>query len=476
MLQKMCRAELSHVDLKAIGSARGFDAQTWGSRELVQHVFLSGQGVKAALALLSEAEILGLHLLNFKGEEVDLEFFKRLYPETVKPDLYATYTERFKGLFQKVNLQLIRRGILLFGTLSERMLRTPVLERRRFRFPEEFVPWLPAPFRTHAPPAGIVENHYQRLLREKLVGILRPAGTSGVPLPSAPGLWRVADGELLFGGKPYRAASLRAWPAAQLEALFPSADKKQSSDFRPIPLLRYALSRLPENEWVAVKDLLPLWTMAFPRTKMPDPQNVCAEGCRLGCFERTEHEGIHFYRLPRLTDPWEDAPPGDFLSVQGPEEVQVDLDRIPLDALERVEEVSSFRIAAGSLRIVPNFLKTSHASLEAWAGPVFLWLRNHHPAFQRVAESIEQKRGKLIVHENLLVARIGDLSLKVMLEKKFGAPGQWADLAEDFVAFPQGLLPEIQSWLKKSGHVIKSIQAQPEIPGDTEKPEPGTDG
>jgi hypothetical protein len=90
---------------------------------------------------------------------------------------------------------------------------------------------------------------------------------------------------------------------------------------------------------------------------------------------------------------------------------------------------------------------------------VFRWLRERHPAFRRTSETIELRRGKLIVHQNLLVARVSDLSLKVMLEKKFGEPGQLVSLSREFVAFPNGLLPEIKGWLKKSGHVVKSLNS-----------------
>jgi hypothetical protein len=41
-----------------------------------------------------------------------------------------------------------------------------------------------------------------------------------------------------------------------------------------------------------------------------------------------------------------------------------------------------------------------------------------------------------------------------MLEKRFGGPGQLVALSAEYVAFPKGLLPELQSWMKKSGHVI----------------------
>ena len=73
MLKAMC-LELSQADLKAIGQSRGFDPQTVASRALLEHVFLSEQGLPAAVASLTEAETLGLHLLNCLGEAVGLDF------------------------------------------------------------------------------------------------------------------------------------------------------------------------------------------------------------------------------------------------------------------------------------------------------------------------------------------------------------------------------------------------------------------
>jgi len=118
MLKEMF-LELGQADLKAIGRSRGFDPQTIASPQLMQHVFLSEQGVAAALASLSETESLGLHLLNCFQDEVDVEFFRKMYPDSApRNSFYGSYTERFHGLFQQVKTQLIRRGVLLFGTLT----------------------------------------------------------------------------------------------------------------------------------------------------------------------------------------------------------------------------------------------------------------------------------------------------------------------------------------------------------------------
>ena len=98
MLKEMF-LELGQVDFKAIGRSRGFDPQTIASPQLMQHVFLSEQGVAAALASLSEAESLGLHLLNCIQDEVGLEFFRKTTrmhaPQSVLRQLHGAVPRAF---------------------------------------------------------------------------------------------------------------------------------------------------------------------------------------------------------------------------------------------------------------------------------------------------------------------------------------------------------------------------------------------
>ncbi len=55
---------------------------------------------------------------------------------------------------------------------------------------------------------------------------------------------------------------------------------------------------------------------------------------------------------------------------------------------------------------------------------------------------LSERRGKTILHENLTIARVSDLSLKVAIEKALG--NNLVSLKNDFVAFPRGLLDEVQ--------------------------------
>jgi hypothetical protein len=459
MLKEMF-LELGQVDLKAIGRSRGFDPQTIASPQLMQHVFLSEQGVVAALASLSETEFLGLHLLNCVQDEVGLEFFRKIYPDsTPRNPFYGTYTEQYKGLFQQVKTQLVRRGLLLFGTLTANESGGAVLQRRRFRFPEVFASLLPAPFKVSKLSTAAVPQYRRELLRQKVTEILPEAAASSAKAGSEEGRWRLAEGELLCGGQPFRMERLEAWRARQFEVAVGYTNKALPTALLPVPLLRYALSRLREDEWLAPSEVLPLWKMVMAGAKAPEPRAVCEAGFQWACLEKAEQEGAGYYRLPQQADAEAASPPEAFLDVRDAVRVRICLEHTPLAALARLGEIFRLEAAGGDLWARPNLLKISHAPDKALIDPMVCWLREHHPAFRGTMETVEERRGKVIVHENVLVARVSDLSLKVMLEKRFGGPGQLVALAAEFVAFPMDLLPELASWMKKSGHVIKSTHA-----------------
>ena len=459
MLSAMCQRELALVDFKAIGRSRGFDGETTASRVLLQHALLSERGLSEAMALLTETEILGLHLLHHRGEAVGLDFFQRIYPDSAAKDRYGTYTARFKGVLQKVKANLVRRGLLLFCTLSPGIQNQSVSERMRFLFPEEFAPFLPAPFPPRCLGAAVTREHRKEVSQSKLMEILqlghaRTSDSKG----REDECWTLTDGELLFGGKPFSAERFRAWPVRRLAADFPGV-KGEVEAFRPVPLLRYALSRLGEDEWAAPDDLLPFWKLGLPGGKRPEPRAVCDAGFECGLLEASVQDGLRLYRWRGLVDAASGTPPEHFVAVEDSEEIQIDLERVPLEALARLTEVSHLRVAEGRLRAAPSLLKISHSPAATLESEVFRWLRHNHTGFRTTVENVEEKRGKLIVHENLLVAKVNDPTLQVTLEREFAAPGQLVVLARGFVAFPTGLLPRVQAWMRKSGHVIRSLSS-----------------
>lgn len=73
--------------------------------------------------------------------------------------------------------------------------------------------------------------------------------------------------------------------------------------------------------------------------------------------------------------------------------------------------------------------------------------------------TIRKREGKTIVHDNLMIAAVKDLSLRVLLEKKFSNSKQVVTLSDEFISFPLNLLPEIEKIVNKSGHAVKYVDA-----------------
>jgi hypothetical protein len=87
--------------------------------------------------------------------------------------------------------------------------------------------------------------------------------------------------------------------------------------------------------------------------------------------------------------------------------------------------------------------------------PLVDWLQKNSPAFRQAIETLRQRRGKTILHENLAVARVSDLALKVTIEKALG--DRLVALGEEYIAFPDALIDEVTRVVTKSGHVVKEV-------------------
>ena len=182
---------------------------------------------------------------------------------------------------------------------------------------------------------------------------------------------------------------------------------------------------------------------------------VCESGWRWGCLARQELDGKTWYRLappPAAAD----TPPDQYLEILGDDSVALDLETADFEALEKLVAVSDQRAAPGrrpALLITPNLAKLGRAADALLDMPLTAWLEKNSPAFRQAMETRRQRRGKTILHENLSVARVGDLALKVALEKALG--NRVVSLGEDCIAFPQEAVAEVKRIVNKLGHVVK---------------------
>ncbi|HUG70138.1 MAG TPA: hypothetical protein VMM76_20480 [Pirellulaceae bacterium] len=452
MLHQMCHSLLAATDIKELCRARGFAAEALKSPGILETLFLSPQGVSEVLASLEPGELAALHLLRSVDGPVDVSFFARVYG---KRNLRGTFSQRFQSVFSEVKQRLIRRGVLLWSEERQRLFKKESkLELTRLQLPVEFYNHLP-PLIPAAREFSGAGNWNANVASDKLIEDLGNSSNA-----TKERLVCVEDGELRISGKPFTSATMTRWQqngwaeaAKQPKQFTYEASKSKQPDEAMIAIL----SELDDHAWADVEQLAePL--RIFCDTTV-DAAAVCEAGWKWGLLERRREEDKTWYRL---------VSPQDRVAVHRyliPNEqddcVTVDLRAVPLAALEQIVAISNQRVSPGgngSLLITPNFVKLGRADDELLASEPVQWLVEHTKPFAEMYVLLSERRGQTILHEDVALARVSDLSLKVAIEKALGQ--NVVLLKNDFIAFPRGRWAEVQRVVKKSGHVVKEIVAK----------------
>lgn len=226
----------------------------------------------------------------------------------------------------------------------------------------------------------------------------------------------------------------------------------------PVDVTLYTISQLGEHEWLPA-DSLAVILKIFTGDDVNHPcEQICEAGWEWGCLVKVVVDKTAYYRLP--DDSLEDAAaptPGQYLQIAPDGTVVLDLVKIPYTVLEVLASVALLDIHNANLRATANIIKIGDALMTVRKEGVFEWLRENSSGFRTAIEIAEKRWGKQIIHEDLMVAQVKDLSLKVQIEKSCTS-SQLASLPDDYIAFPCGVLPAIQKIVGASGHVIKKVR------------------
>lgn len=445
LLHTMC-AELSNADLNAIRKARGFSARETTSRTAFASFYVTSVGVEEAMQALTSEETFTLSLLHETGE-VDITFFERLYGAGNR---YDTFTQQFKPTFDEVKKNLVRRGLVVMAQVKMRG-DTVQLERWRFALPPEFAPYLP--------PRPAVQNddpgmENETIVRRKLLEL-----TGGSPtIPKHPVPIHLSNGSIYLKDQPFSLDTFYTW---QLQAWQKSLDVFKRNVPASLSPTEAALKLLSAENWTAPGALKPALQIYCFGGKIPSIERLLKTGWELGLLSRLEIESVSHYRLAPAYDPtaadvpypatlkWAEA-----ASKSG--SIKIDLRLIPLDDLDLLNRLAHLELQQGVLHASPSPIKLGRATPAQRNAPLSRWLAEQVPAFREALESVNAKWGKTLLHENLLVARVRDLSLRVQLERELGQ--NLVLLNERFIAFPHELLSEVEKVLKKTGFVIKTVK------------------
>jgi hypothetical protein len=453
MLHQMCHEVLAEADVKAICKNRGLPNQAATSRSMLETLFLSDAGVAVAMRTLDRTEIALLHLLTSQDKPVDVAFFSRLAPPQSERWSHGTFSQQFQGAFSRVKDRLVRGGILLLALGPESLTKKTKMERWQFALAVQLARHLPPLVESAKRLSG--EGDWRTdVAREKLKTALGRAADREIKNDSV----EIVDGELRWGDQPFRADRVVEWQKLRWQTeTNPAKPRREADPYTLLPseaVLRI-LAGLDADLWSDADALtVPLEIFCGSRV---DAGSVCEIGWRWGFLARQEAEGRKWYRLaPRSAGAV--TPPDRYLAVRGDEGVAVNLDVVPFEALETLVLTSDQRQVPGGppfLLVTPNLVKLGRTTDTVGALPLADWLQKNSGAFHQALETVRQRRGKTILHENLSVARVSDLSLKVALEKALGR--RIVPLGEEFLAFPSGAVAEVKRLVAQRGHVVKEV-------------------
>ena len=455
MLNQMCHEALSNADINAIRKARGFTKRETESRSQFESFFLSSIGLETAMRELAPAEIACLHLLNRKNEEVSVAFFARLYGSRER--YHDTFTQQYQDTFRDVKQNMLRRGLLLMAELRTRSDNTK-MERWRFRFPPEFAPYLPPlipePCQFDAPG----DDRSEKAQREKVLEALDTSTVKHLRQTKFTSI--VTGGDFTVGKQPVSVKRLTEWQeAAWAHGLGVTMPNDDGQSLHPVEAVRILLESLAPGEWALLNLLTDAFDIFCFGVKTPLLKEICQAGWKKGSLVLyTENKKI-YYRLPSIQAlDAEPVAPKDYLkpTPEG-DAVIVDLHNIPFDDLETLNCLARLDVENGQLVATPNEVKLGRTVPEKRESALGVWLATQIPGFGKVFETIAENWGKTILHSNLLIACVKDLSLRIQLERGLG--NDLILLSKEFVAFPAQARQTAEKIVAKGGFVVKTVQA-----------------
>ena len=478
MLKHMCEDDLADADIKAICKSRGFPVKEATSRDVFENFFISTIGIKEALDSLTYEEVVFLHLFNKINTEVNIACFERLYGSAKSEDkyYYGTFNQRYKETFNKAKSNLVRKGVLLFREKEgSRYQTTTKLERLRFRFPPEFADFLPPVARASKfTQAG---NFKKKVQRDKLLEIIGGKQKSS-PLSTSEQqsfTLTIKNGNLFSGNKKFKASHLLKWQQACWHASIKKTDtndandindiynsysiNRHSNDVDPIEVVIYTFSQLKEHEWLPADSLAVIFKIFKCKVEDKNCEQICEAGWEWGNLKKVVVDGKTYYRLPEnCMGDTTSVSPKQYLQVKPDGTVILDLVITPPIALEVLALVATLDIHDSKLRASASIIKIGNELTTVRKESVFIWLRENSSDFRTVIEIAEKRWGKQIIHEGLMVAQVKDLSLKVQIEKKYAGSKSFVSLPNDYIAFSYDLLPDVQTLVEASGHVVKKAR------------------
>lgn len=437
---------LSRADRNSICKFRGIPKKVANSKKLFVKQFLTDKGVDEALESLDPLEYLGIFIIAHFNDDYKVDFFKKIYDYEPAAGFDATFNQRYKDLYKVVRKKLVRKGILgFFHSKSDRSAKSK-LEKRVFYVPSRIADKLSFPFKAHR-----IDKEYWKKNRKYLLdGIMTDFYQN---IESQVG---IKDGDLYHDSKPFKSEFLISdWIDYWQDCIdAPGWVHFNSQKFYQI---LYFLSMLPDKSWLSEKDF-----DSFLDIMLYDNYNTGYIEKKKGgirskiLFQYIENDQIYYQSTPELLYRYNIENPNSWHQ-EDEQALIIKLENTAPHTLKEVVMISDFKISQNRLIAIPSFIKMGRAKKSDYEFKIINWLINNYPFYQKVFEKVQQLRGSELVHTNLEIAKLGDIKLKAILEKKFAESSKILFLDNNYIVFLPSLLPKIEKLLQREGLSIKQV-------------------
>jgi len=443
---------LSATDLREICKKRGFPITNNMSKDTFKNFFLSTVGVEKAISQLSTEEIVFLSMLK-NGKEVNVAYFSLLYKEY---DEYGTFTQKYLNVYRSIKQNLVRTGILISYEKNSGYKKNSKLERMQFIFPSEFINYLPVPFIKIKESNVLLSKEDDSVLRKKVGGIVNQK------LSSTKDNIYIENSTLKYQSTLFSVAALNKWRKDKLKkyidkqrhsskVIYISALDKQGT-INTTQILIDAFLKLNSNQCISADSLSPIFKFIYGDTHTVNLEEVLDQMLSLGFLSKVELDGKNHYHYSDSLKK-NDILPEDYLSIEE-ENFIVNL-KIPYKALEQLAILCNFTINKKSLYVNLDFPRLVKKYSLLKEEPLLLWFKNSSKAIRDKINDVEKRYGKILLHSNLLLAKVSDFKLKAIFVKKYEGSNKMILLPNDYIAALQEERKNIEKIVLKSGLAVK---------------------
>ena len=442
---------LSATDLREICKKRNFPITNNMSEDTFKNFFLSTVGVEKTLSSLTSEEIFLLLLIQ-DGKEVNVQYFSSIYKNAER---YGTFTQQYKNTYKSIQENLIRAGILIAFENRYDSHKTSKLERMRFIFPVEFKKYIPAPFKNIKDSEVTISEEADSELRGKVVRIVNQKSINANNIC-------IEDGSLKYQGELFKTRALHNW---RLEKLTRYVNNQRKSsrviflgDLEKLGIINIAqilvdsLSKLKANQCIPTISLSPIFNLIYRDGHNINSEEVLNKMVDLGFLTKLQLEGINYYHYNDSLEK-NNLDPEEYLSAQ---ENRFLIDpKIPYKALEQLSTICNFTVDKKKLYINPNFAKIVKKYSQLNKTPLLLWLKEKSKTIASKLNDIEKIYGKILLHSNILIAKINDFKLKAILQKNYNQTNKMIFLPNDYIVALKEERKNIEKLVLKSGFAVK---------------------